>query len=148
MICIDNQGRSFQIDEEDEWVLDVCTWHVDDSNSDGYVKWKVKGVLTTLHLLLLGKQANGKQIDHKDRDKTNNKRANLRVVSRSVNMLNKPCHRNNKLGIKGIQERNGKYRVRIMVDGKSMSRTFTHLEAAKCFREQTEEMVINESMVR
>lgn len=43
---------------------------------------------TTMHKLLLGCTLANMVIDHRDRNKMNHQRANLRVVTRSVNMAN------------------------------------------------------------
>jgi hypothetical protein len=42
------------------------------------------------------------EVDHIDRDKSNNRWANLRVASRSDNQANNPAYANNKIGVKGV----------------------------------------------
>lgn len=57
-------------------------------------------------------------IDHVNRDKTDNRIANLRVVSRSVNLVNTSRRQNNKSGYKGIwwDKNRQNWQVRISVD--------------------------------
>ena len=43
-----------------------------------------------------------KEVDHKDRDKTNNRLNNLRECSSSSNGANIPVRKHNKLGVKGV----------------------------------------------
>ena len=58
-------------------------------------------------------------IDHIDRDRANNKFANLREATRSQNLANTPHKANNLCGIKGVSfdGRRNRYRARIRVDG-------------------------------
>jgi len=62
-------------------------------------------------------------IDHKNRDKTDNRFSNLRVVSFAENAQNivNP-HGKSKSGLRGVDydERYKKYRVRIIVDGRTI----------------------------
>lgn len=56
-----------------------------------------------------------KELDHIDRDKSNNDLSNLREASRSLNNLNKDLQKNNKSGCAGVYfyKRTGKYRAEI-----------------------------------
>lgn len=42
------------------------------------------------------------EIDHRDRDRSNNRLSNLRCATRSENQQNKPVYRNNATGAKGV----------------------------------------------
>jgi|DEB3_MinimDraft_2_1074329.scaffolds.fasta_scaffold00290_14 hypothetical protein len=59
-------------------------------------------------------------IDHTDRNKTNNRICNLRVVSEGQNNQNKRTYRNNLSGHKGVgwYPRRNAWRVRIQHDGR------------------------------
>jgi len=54
-------------------------------------------------------------LDHKNRDRLDNRISNLREASRALNMHNAGLNKNNTSGHKGIHQLpSGKYRVRIM----------------------------------
>jgi hypothetical protein len=84
--------RGIIVDPIDEWLLRDYSWHVHDR---GYVKTNVwmgeRFKQVTLHHCLLGCPIwEGEEIDHKDRNPSNNRRDNLRWVSRTTNRLNSP----------------------------------------------------------
>jgi len=60
------------------------------------------------------------EVDHIDRVKDNNAWSNLREVSKSCNMRNKPLHKNNKSGVNGVNmyKKYGKWEAQIGKDGK------------------------------
>ena len=72
------------------------------------------------------------QIDHNDRDKTNNNLLNLRFCSNSENQRNTGLQKNNTSGYKGIRPTPYKtWRATIYVDGKQKNLgSFTTKEAA------------------
>ena len=59
------------------------------------------------------------EIDHKDLDRTNNCWTNLRECSHHQNLCNRPIHKNNKCGFKGVHiiGSNGRYRARLRWHG-------------------------------
>lgn len=57
------------------------------------------------------------QLDHADRDKLNNRLANLREATNQQNSVNRGVFRNNLLGVKGVGRRpGGRFRARIRID--------------------------------
>lgn len=70
-------------------------------------------------------------VDHIDNDSLNNRRCNLRICTFSQNAKNKKTYCTNKLRLKGVYERNGKFRAQIQVDKKKiMLGTFNTPEEA------------------
>ena len=61
----------------------------------------------------------GMQIDHIDKNKSNNKITNLRLASHRGNKANSGPKKNNKLGVKGIYYKNDKFRATIKKNGKT-----------------------------
>lgn len=74
-------------------------------NINGYVYVYVEGQEYGAHRLAWyythGSWPSG-DIDHKDRDKTNNKLENLRDVDRSTNLFNRGLQKNNKSGVRNV----------------------------------------------
>lgn len=72
------------------------------------------------------------QIDHIDRDPSNDSLSNLRLATNKENSNNKGLNRNNKTGIKGVYKNSkGKYVAQITQDGvKKHIGTFNSLEEA------------------
>lgn len=71
------------------------------------------------------------ELDHKDRDGTNNKWENLRPATRSQQMQNSSVRRDSPVGVKGVTCYRRKYVARIRVDGKSKHLgVFDTIEAA------------------
>ena len=80
-------------------------------------------------------------IDHKDRNKGNNKIDNLRLVTTSENLRNVGKLSNNTSGVKGVSfyKSLGKYRAQIFVNGKRFHLGyFTSFEDAAAARRAAE----------
>ncbi|GAQ91492.1 hypothetical protein KFL_007940090 [Klebsormidium nitens] len=79
--------------------------------SDKYVRGKVNGRITTLHHFVLGKPEKGFVVDHKDGNKSNNERSNLRFATYSLNCQNADKRRGNEFfGV--YKHESGKYEAR------------------------------------
>lgn len=63
----------------------------------------------------------GDIIDHKNGDKLDNTRGNLRLATRSQNRANAKLNKNNKTGFRGVLYRRGKYTASIRKNGKLMT---------------------------
>jgi len=92
----------------------------------GYVHIFLNGESYRLHRLIwiLENDENPLQdIDHIDRNKTNNRISNLRLATRSQNMINTGRYKNNTSGVKGVgfEKRSGKWRAYICVNHKRIS---------------------------
>jgi hypothetical protein len=64
------------------------------------------------------------QIDHEDRNRTNDRWTNLRLATHSQNKANSGAYANNSLGVKGVgttaRMKSKPYRARIQVDGSAV----------------------------
>ena len=86
-------------------------WHLDTA---GYPATAVDGRKTRLHVFLLGAG-----VDHRDGDKLNNRRENLRKCSPAQNAWNSSRRGTNRSGFKGVDlYRDGRWRARIRAHGK------------------------------
>jgi hypothetical protein len=82
-----------------------------------------------------------REIDHIDRDRTNNRIANLREVTRRQNNLNAKLSCRNKSGVRGVGwfARDGLWRASIYINEKNVNLGhFTTVELAKAARRTAE----------
>lgn len=123
------KSRSINYDPESGrlWNTETGTEYVPNS-VNGYIHIKVNGKVEYGHVIAYElhtgcKVPEGMFVDHKDRDKSNTKFNNLRLVSRSQNNLNRRCFSNNSLNQKGItyDAKKKLYRVRLSLGGKRYS---------------------------
>ena len=83
---------------------------------------------------------NFQEVDHIDRDKTNNIMENLRWCDRSINAFNKSLSEKNTTGVCGVSMTSlGKWRARIKKNGVEVSKTFDTKEEAITGRKKLEE---------
>ncbi|OWZ90449.1 hypothetical protein B9J07_28095 [Sinorhizobium sp. LM21] len=93
-----------------------------------------------------------RQIDHKDRDRSNNRWLNLRLATNQQNTVNRDLNSNNTSGSKGVSydKARGKWRAQISIGGsrtligrfdlKSVAEAAYRAEALKHFGEFAEEI--------
>lgn len=106
--------------------------------------FKRNGVDSTvrMHRLLLDALP-GEDVDHKNMDTLDNRRANLRRCSRSMNMANKKVRRDSGTGTKGVYlHKNGRYRAKIRVGKKQVHIGYfaTEIEASDAYARRASEV--------
>lgn len=137
MICYTNKHKiPFQIDEEDEQRVTSKIWHI----AKGYVR-STQGETIRLHQFLMGKAPEGFEWDHINRDKLDNRKENLRLVTHGQNMRNLNLKSNSKSGYQGIYQReSGSYCVMIHFDKQIIHvGNFSCLDQAIQARKEAEE---------
>ena len=85
-----NETARVSIDASDVERIIAYKWSL---NDHGYVRTMVRRKTLYLHRMILG-AIKGEEVDHKDRNKLNNTRANLRIVEHYINMHNRDCGTN------------------------------------------------------
>lgn len=109
-------------------------------NVKGYASASYKGKRIYFHRLILNPPSN-KEVDHINRNKLDNRRENLRIVSHNANMANRGAMKNSKTKIPGVywHKHRQKYFVEIKVDKTRICLgAYKTLEEAKKVREQAE----------
>lgn len=115
------------------------------SKSDGYryVCFDYKDILAhrLIWLYMTGKWPES-QIDHKNRNKADNRWTNLREANNSQNNINRPTGKGNNTGVTGVwyDKKRNQYRVKIQVKGKEYTiGRYKTFEEAKMWRKLAEE---------
>lgn len=98
------------IDDEFRYLSDL-TWHLD---SDGYaINFKNK---VRMHKLI----CEGREIDHINGDKLDNRRCNLRSVTHKENIHNASAHKDGTSRYKGVSRHRKGWRAQLCHDGDKM----------------------------
>ncbi len=119
MICYTNKYHiPFVIDDDDYTLVSQYSWCLDARR--GYFKTTSEGKTIPLHTLLLGYTPLGLECDHKNRYKWDNRRSNLRFVTKSINRRNVDLRADNKSGFKGVSWsiKINRWRVYVQRNGK------------------------------
>lgn len=120
-IPIKNTDLVALVDDEDyEKVINYGPWAL----SDGYAVYNFrgnKGVVVAMHNLVKP-ISNDKYNEHKDRNRLNNQKENLRDATIGQNNCNKTKYTNNTSGYKGVfrDKVYNKWFARITIDGKNI----------------------------
>ena len=98
------------------------------TSKDGYCQIKLFGIVYRAHhlawLIMTGEWPDrSRDVDHRNRDRSDNRWDNLRYATRAQNNINGAPHRNNKSGTKGVSfvTRTGLWDARIKVNGKVLT---------------------------
>lgn len=145
LIIYKEQELQCFIDKEDLDKVSIRgTWHITNSRNhiDG-VRTKIQENHVRkqiwMHNLILEKQNSDNIIDHIDHNPLNNRKSNLREITKQENSQNiSPTLFKSKTGYRNITIENGRYRVRI--SGKSFGRYKTLEEALKVAEEKRKEI--------
>ena len=115
----------------------------------GYLKVQINKIVYSTHRLvwvLFNKEIPiDKQIDHIDRNPSNNKIENLRLVDSVANALNKKCKTSN-TGIRGVSKDRDYYKVSFTINCKSIHvGNFKNLEEAQKIAEEYYNNIVKEA---
>jgi hypothetical protein len=93
------------IDLQDVKNVQKHSWHL---GADGYARALVDGRNVHLHRYLINNTDKDKQIDHINRNRLDNRRVNLRLVTPKQNAWNRSMNKNNTSGYTGVHFDNTK----------------------------------------
>lgn len=101
------------VDPEFIPILKNYQWRI---NSKGYA---VTGGQDLMHHFIIGFPLNKNEGDHKNRNRLDNQKDNLRIVTKRINVHNSGKSKNNTTGYKGVTyvKKSGKYMSRIAAYG-------------------------------
>ena len=124
------------IDAEDYGLAKDKKWHL----HNGYA-FTCSGMIALSHLVMNHISNRKILVDHISRDKLDNRKSNLRIVTKSQNALNSKLRIDNKSGCRGISwdgQRN-RWFVHIGVKGRNIAlgRYKTKIDAIKAYNEAT-----------
>lgn len=135
------------IDKEDKKKVEGYRWSL--SNSGYAVSW-INGKIKTMHQHIFKIPEDNNVVDHINGEKLDNRKSNLREVSRSMNAL-LSTKTNNNTGKKGVtyNEKTGRYYANIYINGKriNLGCSENFIEAVR-FREEAEKKYIHEELKR
>lgn len=119
------RGFMALVDDEDFDELSKHKWHID---ANGYAvrtqhtapRPNRKTIALRMHRVLMGlDNADGRRVDHKDGNRLNNQRANLRICTGEENTRNQRIRKDNRTGFKGVVKATGGFwRAQIHVNKK------------------------------
>lgn len=144
-----SKNRFAIVDDDDFEYLSRWSWQL---GSHGYaarttyVKGSGRKNQKNEHILMhrvVNKTPEGMLTDHINRDKLDNRKANLRTANKSLNSINRPVQPNNKSGHKGVHwfKRLGVWQVYINIDSKRINLGyFSTIEEAIKARQNAEKM--------
>jgi hypothetical protein len=124
-MVIEIKGYPIEVDDEDAWRVLAHSWWVSSSpQTDGHIicfSAKIDGKIIKLHRFITGDPA-GLVVDHRDGNRLNNRKANLRVCTVKENNMNLGLTRRNKSGYRGVSfsKQAGKYRATISLDKRQL----------------------------
>lgn len=139
LVGIDSKGNEFMIDHEDHSLVSEYTWFVEES---GYVYARLcpNSGKTALHRFLLEITDTHVWVDHRNHNKSDNTRQNIRVATPTENNMNRS-------NVKGVyyDPKRDKWQARIRFQGRNLSLgRFKTEEEALAVRKQAEQEYFGE----
>lgn len=115
------QGKAALVDDEDFEFLSQWSWCYNGKYAVKMTRLSDGSRATIYMHRLIAPPPKGREVDHIDGDKLNNKRGNLRACTTAENQRNRPAPRHNTSGYKGVywDVSKSKWRAQIKVGGKN-----------------------------
>ena len=133
------QGKVTIVDDEDYERLYKYKWHYDTNGyaARSYHIGNNKYRLWKIHWSITSKPENKMEVDHINGNRLDNRKCNLRIVTRQQNQMNKKKPKNNKSGHKGVHydKSRGKWVTYISVNYKRvhLGRFYNKMDAVKAY---------------
>ena len=117
-VGVTTRGDFYKIDLED---LERCKQHTWIKDPRGYFVSNIGGRVTPIHRFLLNTVGKDKSTDHINGNRSDNRKANLRICSQFQNSKNLKRKKNNTSGYPGIEKVKNGWRATIMFNRKSIT---------------------------
>jgi hypothetical protein len=110
-------GQVVQVDDADAEWLGRYRW----SLTAGYAATRIDGRIEYMHRMILGLRPGEKdEGDHRNRDRLDNRRSNLRVVTAAENRQNTSGRGDTPRGVTHLRKTSGRYMARVKVRGREL----------------------------
>jgi hypothetical protein len=144
-----NTNRPFYFDYDDWEIVKNRSWYEDHAENGYVVTSGGSGNKPIyLHKLIMGDKG---IVDHKNRNKLDNRKNNLRIVTHQENMCNKNISIRNKSGKQGVtwHKRAKAWEAKIQFKGKNYGvKYFKSLEEAIKYRESLEDIYFKNLLIK
>lgn len=135
-----NTNEPFYFDLEDyDTIKDYC-WY---SNSDGYLCSRENNKEINMHRFIMNENNPDIEVDHFNRDRKDNRKKNLRSLTREHNNWNKGLQTNNESGVTGVRFNKKAQKWVAYIMRKHLG-TFNNFEDAVKARERAERKYFGE----
>lgn len=142
---INNKGEIYNSIFDRKYLNEVkkYKWYID---SGGYLKTKAFRLHQLIAKLEYGEYDKNYVVDHINRNKSDNRSCNLRVVTELINLLNKDNQSNNTSGVKGVSfnKRDNNWSAYFQLNGKRTIKSFKTFEEAVKYRKHLENLYFKE----
>lgn len=107
----------------DNEFYDKCKEHCWNLHHQGYAETRIDKKVILLHNFILNKNNHEEETDHINRNRLDNRKYNLRIVTKSQNKTNAGIYSNNTSGVTGVSwdKSRNKWHVMITVDKKHIN---------------------------
>lgn len=113
-----SKGDKFYFDLDDYNLIKDYCWF----SSHGYICTSINGKIVPIYRLILGILDTQILIDHRNHNKADNQKSNLRIVTCSQNNMNKSIQSNNTSGVTGVvwYKTTNKWKAQIKINNKNI----------------------------
>jgi hypothetical protein len=127
------------VDAADVELVSGYRWYLVKGYAYGFIPGPGRGHKPVLMHRLITEAPAGKDVDHINHDKLDNRRSNLRVCSRQANAINRrDAQSNSRTGVLNVDIHKGRYRVQLRVNGRlKFIGRFDTLDAAIAARDKS-----------
>ena len=129
------KGKYALVDDKDFNWLSQRRWHY----SVGYAMRRDKNIILLMHRIILN-TPKGLETDHLNENRLDNRRKNLRICTKSQNIMNKGFQKNNTSGFKGVFWRKDRSKWKVRIGQKYVGLFSDKIQAARAYDRKAKEL--------